>query len=80
MTNKIFCATEQYFQIIFVGVLNVLSFNDIHPDVLWISSSRNQFRLKHHLLSNYLIYRLHVSARLSHLQAFTFILTQIQIF
>jgi hypothetical protein len=32
--------------------------NVIHPDVLWISSSRNQFRLTHYLLYNYLIYRL----------------------
>jgi hypothetical protein len=45
-----------------------------------LSSSRNQFRLTHHLLSNYLIYRLHVSVRLGHHRAFTVTLTQIQIF
>jgi hypothetical protein len=32
------------------------------------SISRNQFRLTHQLLSNYLIYRLHVSARLGHIR------------
>jgi hypothetical protein len=51
-------------------------FKVIHLDVLMLmSSSRNQFRLIHHLLSNYLIYRLHVSACLGHHQAFTIIVT-----
>jgi hypothetical protein len=51
---------------------------------LWMNAtfplSRYQFSLTLHLLSNSLTYRLHVSARLGHHQAFTVALTQIHIF